>query len=86
MNILMGMRTVYTKEVLSSVIQHLIEMDPLPALLMRTVLHAYNLHPQLLGFVINVLNRLVMKQVSLKQKYLYELLDKTTSRKTGQEV
>lgn len=56
-------REVYTQEVLAIVIQQLMEQNPLPTLLMRTVLQSLSLYPRLLGFVMNILQRLIVKQV-----------------------
>jgi len=43
--------------------QHLMEMTPLPTLLMRTVIQSLALYPRLSGFVMNILQRLILKQV-----------------------
>jgi symplekin len=48
-------RTVYTQEVLAVVIQQLMDQNPLPTLLMRTVLQSLSLYPRLSGFVMNIL-------------------------------
>lgn len=60
---LLADKAVYTKEVLAAVIQQLVDANPLPTLLMRTVLQALNSYPSLIGFVMNILQRLIMKQV-----------------------
>ena len=54
----------YTQEVLAVVMQHLMELNPLPTLLMRTVIQSLSLYPRLIGFVMNILQRLIMKQVT----------------------
>ncbi|XP_054035496.1 symplekin [Dryobates pubescens] len=59
----LGERNVYTSEVLAVVLQQLLEQSPLPVLLMRTVIQALALYPRLGAFVINILARLIMKQV-----------------------
>lgn len=56
-------RTVYTQEVLAVVMQQLMDQNPLPTLLMRTVLQSLSLYPRLSGFVMNILQRLIVKQV-----------------------
>lgn len=61
----------YTQEVLAVVMQHLMELNPLPTLLMRTVIQSLSLYPRLIGFVMNILQRLIMKQV-WKQKKVWE--------------
>merc|ERR1712071_626419 len=62
-------KRVYTQEVLAVVFQQLMEQNPLPTLMMRTVLQSLNIHPKLSGFVMNMLQRLIVKQV-WKQKSL----------------
>lgn len=61
----------YTQEVLAVVMQHLMELNPLPTLLMRTVIQSLSLYPWLIGFVMNILQRLILKQV-WKQKKVWE--------------
>ena len=56
-------KEVYTHEVLGVVMQQLVEMSPLPTLLMRTVIQSHTLYPRLSGFIINLLHRLIVKQV-----------------------
>uniref|UniRef100_T1JDS4 F-box domain-containing protein n=1 Tax=Strigamia maritima TaxID=126957 RepID=T1JDS4_STRMM len=62
---------IYTQEVLAVVMQQLMEQNPLPTLLMRTVLQSLSLYPRLIGFVMNILQRLILKQV-WKQKKVWE--------------
>ncbi|XP_015791408.1 symplekin [Tetranychus urticae] len=62
---------IYTDEVLAIVMQLLMEQSPLPTLLMRTVIQSLSLHPRLLGFVMNILQRLILKQV-WNQKKVWE--------------
>ena len=45
------------------VMQQLMEQSPLPMLLMRTVIQALTMYPRLGGFVMNILSRLIMKQI-----------------------
>ncbi|KAH0952402.1 hypothetical protein HN011_010265 [Eciton burchellii] len=56
-------KQVYTQETVAVVMQHLMEMTPLPTLLMRTVIQSLALYPRLSGFVMNILQRLILKQV-----------------------
>ena len=56
-------KRVYTQEVLAVVFQQLMDQNPLPTLMMRTVLQSLNIHPKLSGFVMNMLQRLIVKQV-----------------------
>lgn len=64
-------KQVYTQEILAVVMQHLMEMNPLPTLLMRTVIQSLALYPRLSGFVMNILQRLISKQV-WKQPKVWE--------------
>ncbi|XP_015610116.1 symplekin [Cephus cinctus] len=61
----------YTQEIVAVVMQHLMELTPLPTLLMRTVIQSLALYPRLSGFVMNILQRLILKQV-WKQPKVWE--------------
>lgn len=56
-------RSIYTMEVLTIVLQQLMEQKEIPTLLMRTVLQSVALYPHLIGFTMNILQRLIVKQV-----------------------
>lgn len=45
--------------------QRLMEQTPLPTLLMRTVIQSLSMYPRLIGFVLNILQRLIVKQVGI---------------------
>ncbi|XP_051520086.1 symplekin isoform X2 [Myxocyprinus asiaticus] len=62
-NLCFGEKNVYTSEVLAVVMQQLMEQTPLPILLMRTVIQSLTMYPRLAGFVMNILARLILKQV-----------------------
>ncbi|XP_077473907.1 symplekin [Stigmatopora argus] len=62
-NLCFGEKNVYTSEVLAVVMQQLMELHPLPMLLMRTVIQSLTMYPRLCGFVMNILSRLIIKQV-----------------------
>lgn len=64
-------KQVYTQEVLAVVMQQLMDVSPLPTLLMRTVIQSLSLYPRLTGFVMNILQRLIVKQV-WRQKVVWE--------------
>ncbi|RWS16735.1 symplekin-like protein [Dinothrombium tinctorium] len=64
-------KNIYTAEVLAVVMQLLMDQNPLPTLLMRTVIQSLSLYPRLIGFVMNILQRLILKQV-WKQKKVWE--------------
>ena len=63
-NLCFAERNVYTSEVLAVVMQQLMDQSPLPMLLMRTVIQSLTMYPRLGGFVMNILSRLIMKQVT----------------------
>ncbi|XP_028823500.1 symplekin-like [Denticeps clupeoides] len=62
-NLCFGEKNVYTSEVLAVVMQQLMEQNPLPMLLMRTVIQSLTMYPRLVGFIMNILSRLIQKQV-----------------------
>ena len=64
-------KNIYTPEVLAVVMQLLMDQNPLPTLLMRTVIQSLSQYPRLIGFVMNILQRLILKQV-WKQKKVWE--------------
>lgn len=61
----------YTQDVLAIVLQQLVEITPIPTLLMRTVIQSLTLYPRLAGYVTNLLQRLVPKQV-WRQKVIWD--------------
>lgn len=61
----------YTQEVLAAVLQQLVELSPVPTLLMRTVLQSLTLYPRMSGFVTSLLQRLIPKQV-WRQKVVWD--------------
>lgn len=64
-------KTIYTQEVLAVVLQQLMDHTPFPTLIMRTVIQALSSYPRLSGFVQNILQRLIVKQV-WKQRVVWE--------------
>ncbi|KAJ8684463.1 hypothetical protein QAD02_020255 [Eretmocerus hayati] len=64
-------KQVFTQETMAVVMQQLMDMTPLPTLLMRTVIQSLTLYPRLSGFVMNILQRLILKQV-WKQPKVWE--------------
>ncbi|KAI9575687.1 symplekin [Glossina fuscipes] len=64
-------KDVYTYDVLIGVLQQLVEFSPTPTLLMRTVIQSLSLYPRLGNFVLNLLQRLILKQV-WRQKVIWE--------------
>ncbi|GFS11752.1 symplekin [Elysia marginata] len=70
-NLCFAEKATYTQEVLAIVMQQLMEQDPLPTLLMRTVIQSMSMYPRLTGFVLNILQRLIVKKV-WKQKKVWE--------------
>lgn len=63
-NLCFSERNIYTQEVLAIVMQQLMDQDPLPTLLMRTVIQSLSMYPRLIGFVLNILQRLIVKKVT----------------------
>ena len=57
-------KSMYTMEVLTIVLQQLMEQREIPLLLMRTVIQSVAIWPHLIGFTMNILQRLIVKQVS----------------------
>ncbi|CAF4119508.1 unnamed protein product, partial [Rotaria magnacalcarata] len=64
-------RSIYTHDVLAIVIQQLVDISPIPVLFMRTVLQALSFYPKMVGFVMNILQRLITKQ-AWKQARIWE--------------
>jgi symplekin len=56
-------KIVVKQEVLSEVLSHLIELDPIPQLFLRTTMQIVSICKQMMGFIIGILKRLIEKQV-----------------------
>lgn len=54
---------IFTQQVLAKVLNQLVEQIPLPLLFMRTVLQAIGAFPSLVEFIMEILSRLVSKQI-----------------------
>ena len=65
------MRRTFTQEVLSIVLQQLLEELTIPFFLMRTIIQALKIYPMMVGFIINALQKLILKQV-WKQKIIWD--------------
>ncbi|KAH8417101.1 hypothetical protein KR222_003259 [Zaprionus bogoriensis] len=78
-------RDVYTQDVLMAVLQQLVEITPIPTLIMRTTIQTLTLCPRLSNFVLNLLQRLIMKQV-WRQKVIWEGFLKTVQRLKPQSL
>lgn len=78
-------RDVYTQEVLMAVLQQLVEVVPVPTLIMRTTIQSLTLCPRLSNFVLNLLQRLILKQV-WRQKVVWEGFLKTLQRLKPQSL
>ncbi len=59
---------VYSQGILAIVLQQQLDVSPLPPLLMRTVIQTVTRYPQLMGFVMGLLSRLITKQVNSMQE------------------
>lgn len=69
-NLCFSERSIYREEVLAIVMQRLMEQSPLPTLLMRTVIQSLSMYPRLIGFVLNILQRLIKKEVWFASQFL----------------
>ncbi|KAK2981724.1 hypothetical protein RJ640_005976, partial [Escallonia rubra] len=56
-------RTVFTQHVLAKALSEMVDQTPLPLLFMRTVIQAIDAFPTLVDFVMEILSKLVSKQV-----------------------
>ncbi|KAF8680719.1 hypothetical protein HU200_045560 [Digitaria exilis] len=56
-------RTIFTQQVLAKALNQLVEQIPLPLLFMRTVMQAIGVYPALVDFVMDIMSRLVSKQI-----------------------
>lgn len=56
-------REIFTQQVLAKVLNQLVEQIPLPLLFMRTVIQAIGAFPSLVDFIMEILSRLVSKQI-----------------------
>ncbi|XP_071714228.1 uncharacterized protein [Rutidosis leptorrhynchoides] len=56
-------RTVFTQQVLAKALNQMVDQTPLPLLFMRTVIQAIDAFPKLVDFVMEILSKLVSKQV-----------------------
>lgn len=64
-------KEVFTQDVLLGALQQLVEIVPIPTLIMRTIIQSLTLYPRLANFVLNLLQRLILKQV-WRQKVIWE--------------
>ncbi|XP_020962203.1 symplekin isoform X3 [Arachis ipaensis] len=56
-------RTVFTQQVLAKALNQMVDQTPLPLLFMRTVIQAIDAFPALVDFVMEILSKLVTKQL-----------------------
>ncbi|XP_077220327.1 symplekin isoform X2 [Tasmannia lanceolata] len=56
-------RTVFTQQVLARALNQMVEQTPLPLLFMRTVIQSIDAFPALVDFVMEILSKLVSKQI-----------------------
>ena len=64
-------KSIYTHEVLVLVLSKLLEQPNIPILFMRTVLQSLSIYPAMIRFVINILLRLINKQVSVDCWFMF---------------
>ncbi|KAK6116065.1 hypothetical protein DH2020_008334 [Rehmannia glutinosa] len=60
-------RTVFTQQVLAKALNQMVERTPLPLLFMRTVIQAIDAFPTLVNFVMEILSKLVNRQLPSPQ-------------------
>ena len=56
-------KDMYPQDTMVYVLKTLIETEPLPFLLMRTILQTLTMYPQTRSFIMNILQRLISKEV-----------------------
>ena len=56
-------RSVFSQEVMAATLQLLVEQEPLPKLTVRTIMQSLTLWPRSVEFVMNIVQRLLAKQV-----------------------
>ncbi|KAK4742635.1 hypothetical protein SAY87_000636 [Trapa incisa] len=56
-------RTVFTQQVLAKALNQMVDQTPLPLLFMRTVIQAIDAFPTLVDFVMELLSKLVIRQI-----------------------
>ncbi|KAL6511189.1 hypothetical protein OROHE_020558 [Orobanche hederae] len=56
-------RTVFTQQVLAKALNNMVDLTPVPMLFMRTVIQAIDAFPTLVNFVMEILSKLVNRQV-----------------------
>nr|GEW48826.1 symplekin isoform X1 [Tanacetum cinerariifolium] len=61
-------RQVFTQQVLAKVLNQLVEQIPLPMMFMRTVIQTIGAFPALVDFIMEILSRLVSKQIWKNQR------------------
>lgn len=84
-SICLAEKEVYTSEVLIGVLQQLVEVVPIPTLLMRTIIQSLTLYPRMSNFVLNLLQRLILKQV-WRQKIIWDGFLKCVQRLKPQSL
>ena len=58
-----NLKQIYTTEILKIALQQLLDQPGIPLLLMRTIIQVLKYYPKLIAFVINSLQKLILKQV-----------------------
>eukprot|EP00850_Spirogloea_muscicola_P022823 SM000313S11973 [mRNA] locus=s313:2624:10167:- [translate_table: standard] len=64
-------RSIFTQPVLAKALNQLVENTPLPVLLLRTIIQALAAHPPLMRFVMELLSKLVNRQIWKMAKQLW---------------
>jgi symplekin len=58
-----ALRDLFSADALAVALQQLVELSPLPLLFMRTVIQTASVAPKLHGFILELLSKLVLKQL-----------------------
>jgi len=53
----------YTQDIIIIILQQLIDLQPLPTLLMRTIIQTLTIYPRIASFIVNLLQRLITKKI-----------------------
>ena len=67
-----GQHDVFTSDAIAVALQQMAEQVPVPLLLMRSVIQTANMAPQLHGFIVDLLSKMVLKQIWKTDARLWE--------------
>lgn len=67
-----GLHDVFPPDMLAVALQQMVEQSPVPLLFMRSVIQTAHIAPQLHGFIIDLLSKLVLRQIWKTDARLWE--------------